>query len=48
MKTDLQKLQNVRCDEKVAVDLLKTPEVHGIELHTEELEQVIAPFHIKM
>jgi len=46
MKTNLQAVRNVDRDEKVAVDLVKTPEAHGIELHEEELEQVIAPFRI--
>ncbi len=46
MNTNLQAVRNADCNEKVAVDLIKTPETHGIELREEELEQVIAPFRI--
>lgn len=46
MKKNLQAVRNADHNEKTTIDLVKTPEAHGIELHEEELEGVIAPFTI--
>jgi hypothetical protein len=43
MKMNLQAVRDADGSEKVAGDLVRKLEAHGIELHEEELEQVIAP-----